>query len=272
VGVERHPRFVVKHWKWTESPRLAREMPGLVKTHGGVVAKRRGEGAVRAPTKRASTRISRKQGEGICGLINVPTLRANFGQQDARRKEKPALRHAEAKQAEIAAAIDDGSCEGRPWERVAASPSVDVVVRVTGGKVDRVSLRDNADEGLRLLIGGEHAGGAADAVRRWVEGYARGQPPADPLPLALPSPGGGFTAAVLRAMGEVPFGATVSYGELARRAGSPGAARAAGQACGSNPLALVLPCHRILAAGNKLGGFSCGLSVKRKLLAHEGLL
>lgn len=239
MGVERHPRFVVKHWKWTESPRLAREMPGLVKTHGGVVAKRRGEGAVRAPTKRASTRISRKQ---------------------------------EAKQAEIAAAIDDGSCEGRPWERVAASPSVDVVVRVTGGKVDRVSLRDNADEGLRLLIGGEHAGGAADAVRRWVEGYARGQPPADPLPLALPSPGGGFTAAVLRAMGEVPFGATVSYGELARRAGSPGAARAAGQACGSNPLALVLPCHRILAAGNKLGGFSCGLSVKRKLLAHEGLL
>ena len=64
-------------------------------------------------------------------------------------------------------------------------------------------------------------------------------------------------------------GKTIGYAELARRAGSPGAVRAAGQACARNPLPLFVPCHRILGAGNRLGGFSCGLPWKEYLLEIE---
>ncbi len=71
---------------------------------------------------------------------------------------------------------------------------------------------------------------------------------------------------------EIPPGQTLTYGELARRLGAPGAARAVGQALGRNPFAIVVPCHRVLAAGRKPGGFSAngGLHTKRRLLAIEG--
>jgi methylated-DNA-[protein]-cysteine S-methyltransferase len=70
---------------------------------------------------------------------------------------------------------------------------------------------------------------------------------------------------------EIPPGATLSYGEVAARAGSPGAARAVGQALRKNPFAIVVPCHRVLAAGGKVGGFTAngGVDTKRKLLALE---
>ncbi len=69
----------------------------------------------------------------------------------------------------------------------------------------------------------------------------------------------------------IPAGTTLSYGEVARRLGEPGAARAVGQALGRNPFALLVPCHRVLAAGNKLGGFSAegGSVTKQRLLAIE---
>ncbi|MGH7706523.1 MAG: methylated-DNA--[protein]-cysteine S-methyltransferase, partial [Vulcanimicrobiaceae bacterium] len=70
----------------------------------------------------------------------------------------------------------------------------------------------------------------------------------------------------------IPPGGTLSYGELAALAGSPGAARAVGQALGRNPFAIVVPCHRVLAAGAKIGGFSSngGIATKLRLLAIEG--
>jgi methylated-DNA-[protein]-cysteine S-methyltransferase len=64
---------------------------------------------------------------------------------------------------------------------------------------------------------------------------------------------------------------TRTYGEIAEAIGSPGAARAVGSACGANPLPLFIPCHRAVAAGGKLGGFSGGLGIKKKLLAWEGV-
>ena len=74
------------------------------------------------------------------------------------------------------------------------------------------------------------------------------------------------------ALVEVPFGETVSYGELADLAGRPRAARAAGAFCGRNPLELFIPCHRVIAADGSLGGYgSYGLAYKRRLLALEGL-
>ncbi len=89
-----------------------------------------------------------------------------------------------------------------------------------------------------------------------------------PLDLATGTP---FQQSVWRAITNIPHGTTVSYGELARRLGKPRAARAVGMALGANPVCIVAPCHRVLAANGKLGGFSAGLHWKRKLLALEGV-
>jgi methylated-DNA-[protein]-cysteine S-methyltransferase len=90
-------------------------------------------------------------------------------------------------------------------------------------------------------------------------------------PLDL-SPGTAFQQSVWRALQGIPAGATRSYGEIARAVGSPRASRAVGQACGANPIPVLIPCHRALAAGGKLGGFSGGLDWKRRLLQREGSL
>jgi methylated-DNA-[protein]-cysteine S-methyltransferase len=79
----------------------------------------------------------------------------------------------------------------------------------------------------------------------------------------------GFRRRVLGELAKVRFGQTLSYGELARRAGSPGAARAVGGVMAENPIPLVVPCHRVLAAGGKIGGFTGGHGLKRALLALE---
>ncbi len=89
------------------------------------------------------------------------------------------------------------------------------------------------------------------------------------IPLDL-SAGTPFRQAVWRAAMEVPHGSTSTYGALAARIGKPGAARAVGQALGANPVPILVPCHRFLAADGGLGGFSCGLEWKRALLAAEG--
>lgn len=70
---------------------------------------------------------------------------------------------------------------------------------------------------------------------------------------------------------DVPYGETVSYGELAVMAGRPGAARAVGSAMANNPIPVVVPCHRVLAAGGRIGGYGGGLGMKRALLAIEGV-
>ena len=79
----------------------------------------------------------------------------------------------------------------------------------------------------------------------------------------------GFQIRVYAALLEIPYGEVRSYGEVARAIGEPGAARAVGAAAGANPLPLVVPCHRVVAAGGKLGGFGGGLALKKRLLALE---
>ncbi len=85
---------------------------------------------------------------------------------------------------------------------------------------------------------------------------------------------GDFRRAIYDQLRMVRFGQTVTYGELAKRVGSgPEAAREVGQAMGSNPVPVIIPCHRVLAAGNKIGGFSApgGTMTKERLLALEGV-
>ena len=82
----------------------------------------------------------------------------------------------------------------------------------------------------------------------------------------------GFAGSVLRATARIPFGSVSSYREVAAEAGSPNAYRAAGNALGSNPIPIVVPCHRVLHAGGGLGGYTGGIDRKRFLLRLEGAL
>ena len=85
-----------------------------------------------------------------------------------------------------------------------------------------------------------------------------------------------FHRRVLMAAARVPAGQIVSYGEIARRIGQPGSSRAVGQALGRNPIPIVIPCHRVVASGGRLGGYARGLAggltIKRRLLHLEGAL
>ena len=82
-----------------------------------------------------------------------------------------------------------------------------------------------------------------------------------------------FARRVYEVVRTIPAGETLSYGEVAAAVGSPGAARAVGQALGRNPFPLVVPCHRVLAAGGRIGGFTAqgGTSIKAEMLAAEGV-
>jgi len=80
----------------------------------------------------------------------------------------------------------------------------------------------------------------------------------------------GFARQILEACAQIAYGETVSYSELARRAGKEGAARATGQALGANPVPILVPCHRVICADGSLGGFSGGFEMKHRLLELEG--
>ena len=88
--------------------------------------------------------------------------------------------------------------------------------------------------------------------------------------LTLAPIGSAFQKAVWQRLREIPYGETISYGELARRVGNPKAARAVGAANGANPLPIVVPCHRVIGADGSLTGFAFGEDLKRRLLEHEG--
>lgn len=143
----------------------------------------------------------------------------------------------------------------------------------------RVQLpdRDAAATAARLAKGAQRAGTvlpafASDAAERLAR-YAAGEP-ADFETVPLDFGGlAAFEASVYRALRRVERGRTVTYGELAALAGSAGAAQAVGTAMARNPWPVVVPCHRVLAAGNRPGGFSApgGLKTKAKLLAMEGV-
>uniref|UniRef100_A0A7V6A0W9 Methylated-DNA--protein-cysteine methyltransferase n=1 Tax=Desulfobacca acetoxidans TaxID=60893 RepID=A0A7V6A0W9_9BACT len=139
---------------------------------------------------------------------------------------------------------------------------------VLGGK-DDLSRRDS------IKSAPETSSLPEETLHRWrtrlaqaLERYFAGQPASfEDLPLDLE--GSPFHLQVWGELRKIPLGETVSYQELARRLGKPRAARAVGQACGANPIPLIIPCHRVIAADGALGGYSAGLERKRWLLQHE---
>ena len=145
--------------------------------------------------------------------------------------------------------------------------------------VGRLRLVADA-QGLRgvWFAGGRHA--RVDVPANWQRSSARLTEPRRQLgdyfagkrqhfDLALHPIGTPFQLAVWRELQRIPYGITISYGELARRIGKPAAMRAVGAANGRNPLSIVVPCHRVIGANGKLVGFGGGLPTKQHLLALE---
>jgi methylated-DNA-[protein]-cysteine S-methyltransferase len=135
------------------------------------------------------------------------------------------------------------------------------------GGADPLLERIAAEISPRVLL----APARLDRVRRELDEYFAGTRKDFDLEvdLALAKP---FARKILAATARIPFGATSTYGEIAAEAGSPGAARAAGGALGSNPIPIVVPCHRVLARNGTLHGYTGGLHRKQHLLELEGVL
>jgi methylated-DNA-[protein]-cysteine S-methyltransferase len=146
---------------------------------------------------------------------------------------------------------------------VAATPKG--LVRVSYGDEDRV-LDDLA---ARLSPRVLESPARLDAARRELDEYFDGKRQAFDLPLDW-SLTRGFSGRVLRATARIGFGEVSTYAEVAGRAGSPRAVRAAGNALGSNPMPVVVPCHRVLRTGGGLGGYTGGVERKQFLLGLEG--
>jgi O-6-methylguanine DNA methyltransferase len=132
-------------------------------------------------------------------------------------------------------------------------------------KVGRASPRAAKKEIVPAKIRAWHRA-TETALKNILAGRAQNRFP--PLDLV----GTAFQKSVWCAMLKISLGKTKSYGEIARAIGNPKAVRAVGGACGANPVPVLVPCHRVLAANNKLGGFSSGLDWKRSLLKREGIM
>jgi methylated-DNA-[protein]-cysteine S-methyltransferase len=157
------------------------------------------------------------------------------------------------------------------------SPIGELIVFVTPRGLLRVKYADEPIEGVLAEVATRvsprilRAPSRTDEVRRELDGYFALRRRSFDLPIDW-SLVHGFAGGVLRQTARIPFGDVRSYGQVAAQAGSPRAARAAGNALGSNPIPIVVPCHRVLHADGKLGGYSGGLDRKRFLLALEGSL
>jgi methylated-DNA-[protein]-cysteine S-methyltransferase len=114
-----------------------------------------------------------------------------------------------------------------------------------------------------------HLRALIEAVKRELTAYFEGVP-TDFAALTLDPRGTPFQLRVWQELRRIPWGQAISYGELARRVGNPKASRAVGQANAVNPIPLIVPCHRVIAADGGLGGYSSGLDRKSWLLRHEG--
>jgi methylated-DNA-[protein]-cysteine S-methyltransferase len=148
------------------------------------------------------------------------------------------------------------------------------------GKLCHASLEDDLhprseDEFLWRLGSGQtwvrrKSGTGSEALRRGaaqVADYFSGRRLSFDLPLELR--GTPFQLRVWQELTRIPFAETRSYGDIAEEIGQPSACRAVGNANGKNRIPLIVPCHRVLAAGGKLGGFTGGIGLKKRLLAHE---
>jgi methylated-DNA-[protein]-cysteine S-methyltransferase len=141
-------------------------------------------------------------------------------------------------------------------------------VALPGESLDDVLTRLARDVSPRILAYPQRL----DEARRELDQYFAGKRERFELPLDWRLSHPGFYRRVLRATARVPFGEVITYTDAAKRAGSPRAFRAAGSALGSNPIPIVVPCHRVVRAGGDIGNYGGGPEMKRFLLEHEHAL
>jgi O-6-methylguanine DNA methyltransferase len=168
------------------------------------------------------------------------------------------------------------TCQVRPQVYTLPIPTADgeFLARYSPGGLFGLEFPSGVKRGQRSPDGSPSV---PAQVRRWHELVSKalaralaGQAPSRLPPLDL-SAGTSFQQQVWRTLRRIACGRTWSYTEVARAIGRPKAVRAVGGACGANPIPVLIPCHRVLAANHGLGGFSGGLNRKRMLLAREGL-
>lgn len=201
-----------------------------------------------------------------------------LGERIARRADSPATigREAAAAAARLSAraaqeGIADvlyGSLE-TPFGTMLAARSKRGLVRVAFPEESLDGMLERIASKLSPRI--VEAPAALDPLKRELEEYFDGRRRTFDIPLdwSLMSP---FTKRVLRATAGIPYGGVLSYMEVAGEAGSPRGSRAAGNALGANPMPIVIPCHRVLHSGGRIGGYGGGLERKRWLLELEGAL
>jgi methylated-DNA-[protein]-cysteine S-methyltransferase len=142
-----------------------------------------------------------------------------------------------------------------------------IEIGVDAGELVSLRFLDAADVPAGETTDGDPAG-IAERLRAYFAGDLAAL---EEVPVRFDR-GTAFQREVWLALRTIPVGETISYAELARRVGRPGAFRAVGTANGQNPVAVVVPCHRVIAADGTLGGYGGGLERKRWLLGHEGAL
>lgn len=136
----------------------------------------------------------------------------------------------------------------------------DVTISETDGRITSLTFGGSSSD----------SSGALDEAFGQLNEYLLGKRRAFELELA--PEGTPFQKEVWNALLKIPYGRTASYSDVARMIGRPGSQRAVGNAVGSNPIAIMIPCHRVIRSDGSLGGFAFGPEIKRKLLAAEGLI
>jgi len=152
------------------------------------------------------------------------------------------------------------------WTATVGSPVGPLTLTARDGALVGLTMEDQAHL-VAPPAGARRDPAALAGVAAQLEEYFAGERRAFTVPVVLE--GTGFQRQVWSELCAIPYGTVVSYGELARRVGWPGASRAVGQANGRNPVAVVVPCHRVVAADGGLGGYSGGLERKAVLLDLE---
>ena len=149
---------------------------------------------------------------------------------------------------------------------IVASPIGPLTLTAVDGRLTGLLMADQA-HGTRDRSGWVEDPDALAGVTRQLQAYFAGERAA--FDVALDLRGTPFQQGVWAELLRIPFGQTRSYGQVAAAVGSPRASRAVGQATGRNPVAVIVPCHRVVGAGGSLTGFGGGLARKSWLLAHE---
>jgi methylated-DNA-[protein]-cysteine S-methyltransferase len=187
-----------------------------------------------------------------------------------RTGEKEADRGFRSARARLARTLD----ERRAWCARVDGPFGPVLLASSPAGLCLVSFRRSEDSFIdeleRIELLPEFAPERLDREVRQLEDYFAGRLKRFRLPVDLRSITA-FQRKVLDAAATIPFGQVVSYGEIAREIGKPGASRAVGNALGRNPVPIVVPCHRVIAAGGAPGGYTGGVRIKRALMRIEGI-